>query len=230
MEQVLAHQAVACSLQVFRKRQGEGNDQKAVPLTFDDGHISNVRIVLPILLEFGFTATFFITTGFIGTSDEWMNWQDIKKLAGSGMDIQAHGHSHVLIDGLPESGQVRELEKPMRILNNHLGVGPRRFSFPGGRYTDFSLSTAWRLGYESLYSSRPGFNSVILSGGERRLINRFVIHQGIAKSAFEKIISMEKKYGKKAKRSYTIKLLLKNIMGNRIYHYIWRILFQGKRV
>lgn len=43
-----------------------------VALTFDDGYHNNLRVAAPILKEYGFQATFFVTTGFIdGTHQAW---------------------------------------------------------------------------------------------------------------------------------------------------------------
>lgn len=45
-----------------------------VALTFDDGYLNNVRCAAPILREYSMSATFFLTSGFIGT-DRWA-WTD----------------------------------------------------------------------------------------------------------------------------------------------------------
>ena len=43
-----------------------------VALTFDDGYRNNWQVAAPILKEYGFPATFFVTTGFIdGTHKPW---------------------------------------------------------------------------------------------------------------------------------------------------------------
>lgn len=41
-------------------------DEPVVCLTFDDGAADNVSLALPILQRYGFSASFFLTTGFIG--------------------------------------------------------------------------------------------------------------------------------------------------------------------
>ena len=49
-------------------------DKPAVVITFDDGYADNAKNALPILEEFDVPATFFISTGHIGTTKEF--WWD----------------------------------------------------------------------------------------------------------------------------------------------------------
>lgn len=44
---------------------------RAVCITFDDGYADNESIALPILLELGLTATFFVATGFLNGGRMW---------------------------------------------------------------------------------------------------------------------------------------------------------------
>lgn len=51
---------------------GERLPDNAVAITFDDGYRNNLTLAAPILKEYGFPATFFITTGFLeGTTSPW---------------------------------------------------------------------------------------------------------------------------------------------------------------
>lgn len=54
-------------------RAGESH-RRLVAITFDDGFLNNASCAAPLLAEFGFTATIFLATGFIGTN-RWM-WTD----------------------------------------------------------------------------------------------------------------------------------------------------------
>ncbi len=72
---------------------------KLVVLTFDDSVRSHYTIVRPILKEFGFGATFFITEGFEFQTDKenYMTWEQIAELDHAGFEIGNHTRDHVAI-------------------------------------------------------------------------------------------------------------------------------------
>lgn len=53
---------------------GEPLPRNAVAITFDDGYRDNLTRALPVLRQYGFPATFFLTTGHIGTGR--LKWED----------------------------------------------------------------------------------------------------------------------------------------------------------
>src|ERR1700722_18937196 len=58
-------------------------------VTFDDGHVSNYEVALPLLQNYGLTARFFITAGWTGQKPDYMSWEDLRKLHNSGQRIGA---------------------------------------------------------------------------------------------------------------------------------------------
>ncbi|HXH02180.1 MAG TPA: polysaccharide deacetylase family protein [Candidatus Competibacteraceae bacterium] len=196
--------------------------ERAVVLTFDDGNASDLGLALPLLREFGFTATFFLTTAHIGSGARWLDWDGVERLAAAGMEIGAHGHSHRFLDDLDEWEQLSELETPLRLLQSRLGRAPASLSFPGGRYTDFALSQARLLGYRQLCLSRPGLNACEAADA---LIRRFVIHRGVSARRFARIVTADPLHAAWACAAYAIKGAGKRVLGNRIYYGLWRALF-----
>lgn len=53
---------------------GEPLPDRSVALTFDDGYANNLTLAAPLLAEFGFAATIFLATDYIGRSLFW--WDD----------------------------------------------------------------------------------------------------------------------------------------------------------
>jgi peptidoglycan/xylan/chitin deacetylase (PgdA/CDA1 family) len=68
------------TVQLVRFEENWGNVSKpAVAVTFDDGYDDNVQEALPILAEVGVPATFFVTTGMIGSMNEFW-WHELERI------------------------------------------------------------------------------------------------------------------------------------------------------
>ena len=209
-------------------RRRAGGEKSAVVLSFDDGHVSNLQIALPILEEHSFSATFFVTTGRIGSSGDWMSWDDARQLVAAGMDVQAHGHTHAFLNDLAGHLQREELNEPKRLIEEELGTRCTGFSFPGGRYDSDSLALADRLGYELLCTSEPGLNSAKENHRGPQMVKRFVVHQGLEERSFRRIVGRDTLHTSRASLTYNLKRAAKRLLGNRLYHKAWSIVF-GKR-
>jgi peptidoglycan/xylan/chitin deacetylase (PgdA/CDA1 family) len=60
---------------------------KAVVITIDDGWHSTLDVAIPILKEYGFPATLFVQTQFIGHRQA-LSWQELQLMSAEGVDIQ----------------------------------------------------------------------------------------------------------------------------------------------
>lgn len=106
---------------------------KLVVLTFDDSAKSHFTIVRPLLLQYGFNATFFITEGFDFSTNkkDYMTWKEIAKLHQDGFEIGNHTRDHLgisddVIDRLDE--QLEGIEKKCQ---QHQIPLPVTFAWPG---------------------------------------------------------------------------------------------------
>ena len=69
--------------------------KKSILLTFDDGYKSNYTNAYPILKKYNKKATIFLNTAYVGIDDDYLTWDQILEMYGSGLvDFQLHSHSH----------------------------------------------------------------------------------------------------------------------------------------
>ncbi|HQX51595.1 MAG TPA: polysaccharide deacetylase family protein [Planctomycetaceae bacterium] len=70
---------------------------RLVVLTFDDSAKSHYTVARPLLKEYGFGATFFVTEGFDfkDNKKDYMTWEEIRELHQDGFEIGNHTRDHL---------------------------------------------------------------------------------------------------------------------------------------
>lgn len=129
--------------------------RKSVVLSMDDGYRSNYDIAYPILKKFGFKATIFIYSDFVG-SRSGLKWPQMKEMVASGLiDIQPHSKSHANLtlrrkrenETAYNARILKEVRHPARLIKNNLGLPVHTFAFPYGAENDLLISALKREGY-----------------------------------------------------------------------------------
>jgi len=129
---------------------GEAIDGRYFCITFDDGFKNCLSNGVPILLDKGAPAAFFMTTGYIDsdlekdrekllgffdhgkTLMEFLSWQDCRDMAAAGMTIGSHTVNHVRLAKLSEEAVLRELETSKAMIEENLGQMCDHFCSPFG--------------------------------------------------------------------------------------------------
>jgi peptidoglycan/xylan/chitin deacetylase (PgdA/CDA1 family) len=109
-----------------------GNNNKIVILTFGDTLKSQFTVAKPILDQYGFKASFFITCGYVGTQTQRLNWNDIVALQQDGQDIESKGMTHADLNNLSTKELDFEIGGSKQCLENHGINSPNIFAVVHG--------------------------------------------------------------------------------------------------
>jgi peptidoglycan/xylan/chitin deacetylase (PgdA/CDA1 family) len=141
--------------------------QRAVVITFDDGHISAYQHAYPLLKKYGFPATFFLYTDFLNTRDG-LSWAQIREMAASGlMDFQTHSKTHAnLIVRRPgeTDAQYRarldtEIGLPRDLIERNVATKVTAYAYPYGDANEIVLERIAQTGHTLGLTVNPGGNA-----------------------------------------------------------------------
>ncbi|MGO9221933.1 MAG: polysaccharide deacetylase family protein [Streptosporangiaceae bacterium] len=112
---------------------------RAVVLTFDDGFEDFHRRAMPVLDEYGYTATVFVTTGWVQDAGRdaagrrparMLSWSQVAEAAGAGVEVGAHSWRHPQLDQLPGAVLREELYASKAQLEDRLGRPVPGLAYP----------------------------------------------------------------------------------------------------
>jgi peptidoglycan/xylan/chitin deacetylase (PgdA/CDA1 family) len=130
-------------------------DPSEIRISFDDGNLSDLEIGLPLLLERGLQADFFVLTGRIGKPGS-LDIADILALQAAGMTIGSHGIQHLKWSTLAAASLAAEVTESRQTLEHLCAKPVLSAAIPFGAYNAGVLRALRQAGYTSVYSSDGG--------------------------------------------------------------------------
>lgn len=128
---------------------------RSVVLTFDDGYADFYTAAAPELRRYGFTATSYVVTGFVGRPG-YLSWPQISELDHQGFTIGAHTVHHAALGRLPLAQASWEMAQCKATLEAVLGHPVTHLAYPYGSFTSALVRRAQELGFESATSTLTG--------------------------------------------------------------------------
>jgi peptidoglycan/xylan/chitin deacetylase (PgdA/CDA1 family) len=126
--------------------------QPSVCITFDDGCETDLIAATPVLREFTFHATFYVTAGFLDTPG-YLSTQQLRELYSPAFEIGCHSMTHPYLSDLSDSELKREIADAKIKIEQALSHSIDHFSCPGGRYNQRVLAQAKQAGFKSVANS-----------------------------------------------------------------------------
>jgi peptidoglycan/xylan/chitin deacetylase (PgdA/CDA1 family) len=151
-------------------------------ITFDDGYQDFYTHAVPILKSKGLTATVFLPTGKIGTSEKnrqdnsWdshesayptkhLIWNEVKAFIKDGFLVGSHTVTHADLSSIPEDQIKHELTRSRSDIQDKLGLQVDIFSYPGGSGAGNQAlqSDVQEAGYQAAVTTFNGFANTATS-------------------------------------------------------------------
>ena len=132
-----------------------------VVISFDDGYRDNFTDAFPVLQEYKFPATIFVTTGLIGKRSEhgedMLTASDIRVMHASGLiDFEPHSVSHPKLAKLDKAFAKKEIVESKEYLETLLMKSCEFFAYPYGNHTDETVGIVRDMGFKAAVTVREG--------------------------------------------------------------------------
>lgn len=135
-----------------------------VLLTFDDGGVSAVSTVAPLLAKRGWKGHFFVATDWIGRTG-FLTAEQILELHHQGHVLGTHSCSHpARIDRLAIPALSEEWRRSRGVLSELINEDVLIGSVPGGHYSRGVAEAAAAAGLRTLFTSEPTSSTTEVSG------------------------------------------------------------------
>jgi peptidoglycan/xylan/chitin deacetylase (PgdA/CDA1 family) len=120
----------------YSERSEQSGGKKPVVITFDDGFQDFYSQAFPLLDRYGYQATMFLPTAYIGNRPMKFNgttcltWSQVRELNGHGVDFGSHTVNHPQLADVEPKQADYELRESKLTLEDRLGCAVDSFAYP----------------------------------------------------------------------------------------------------
>ena len=161
-------------------------DGPGVAITFDDAHVSNHDVALPLLAEVGMTATVFVVPTWVGTAG-YCSWSQLRRLHDAGWSVQSHTLTHPFLSTLGETAVRRELADSRRAIEDGIGAPVVTLALPNGDWPARPLRHLLpEAGYR--YVATSAWHSNGDADRRRGVLGRYTVRRETTAASFDALV------------------------------------------
>lgn len=148
---------------IVRVNSGEKTGGRQIVITFDDGYLDNYTHAFPVLEKYGFSATIFLVSDFVGKMRNWglggsvrlMDWSHVREMSRHGICFQSHTATHPDLTTLADERMSEELLRSRKKIEDALGTPVQHLAYPFGRYDRRVMQMVAKTGHAAAYGVGP---------------------------------------------------------------------------
>jgi peptidoglycan/xylan/chitin deacetylase (PgdA/CDA1 family) len=215
---------------LWTMRDAASDTPQALLITFDDGHASNFRFAAPLLEVTSLRGHFFLPSTWIDQRRGFMSWQDVRSLVANGHTIGSHSATHAFLPSCSPAAMHEELAGSRLTLEDRLGTAVTSISMPGGRWNEEVLRACALAGYDTVYTSEPGYYRPRIDTDQLRtpsVIGRFAIQRRTSLRDISGYASGDWMTMRKIHSMYQARNGVKRLLGDQAYQRLWSHLFRA---
>lgn len=167
--------------------------RNAVVLTIDDGWRSTYTEFFTVTRRYGFPFTAFVYPKFIGQGRYALTWDQVREMAGAGVEIESHALSHPFLarsrSRFSSSHYAQwlatELIESKRRIESETGRPVRYLAYPYGDFDQRVVDQTRAAGYQGAVTVTYG---PVASGDDPYRLNRVVIERGTSFTQFRRYL------------------------------------------
>ena len=130
--------------------------ENPVLITFDDGYKDNYTTAFPLLKKYGFKATIFVVTSFLGQKSQYFTWEQAREMEKEGISIQSHTATHRSMTDLSDEQLRAELVESKKKAEEELGHPVEYMAYPTGTYNLHIAEMVKEAGYKAAFTIKYG--------------------------------------------------------------------------
>lgn len=135
--------------------QGRRLPHKSVVITFDDGYENNYTEALPVLEQYSFPATIFISPEYFGRA-EYLSVEQIAAMKDSLFSLGSHGMSQAYLPKMSRTQREYEITESQRLIEGQFGVPVKYFCYPIGGFNEEIKDMVKSAGFKAALTTNRG--------------------------------------------------------------------------